>query len=138
MDNFETPEQRLRKIQEELNTAKAQKVPADVEKTSEQAENAAETEIPVSDGESENAEPQICEADAESGEEPHNETESEVPAPQRPQKFTSPKNENGRRNGVSAVLITLTAISAAIAIFSTCVAMVALRKRKTRRKRALK
>lgn len=129
MDNFETPEQRLRKIQNELNTAKAQTVPADVEKTPEQAENAAsETEIPVSDGENENEEPQTCETDAVNGKEPHNETESEVPAPQRPQKFISPKNENRRRNGVSAVLITLTAISAAIAIFSTCVAMVALRK----------
>lgn len=68
MDNFETPEQRLRKIQNELNTAKAQTVPADVEKTPEQAENAAsETEIPVSDGESENAEPTVRDADAESG-----------------------------------------------------------------------
>ena len=130
MDNFETPEQRLRKIQEELNTAKAQTVPADVEKTPEQAENAeSETdaaEIPVPDGE--NEEPQTCETDAVNGKEPHNETESEVPAPQRPQKFTSPKNENRRRNGVSAVLITLTAISTAIAIFSTCGTMVALRK----------
>ena len=88
MDNFETPEQRLRKIQNELNTAKAQTVPADVEKTPEQAENAAsETEIPVSDGENENEEPQTCETDAVNGKEPHNETESEVPAPQRPQKF---------------------------------------------------
>lgn len=130
MDNFETPEQRLRKIQNELNTAKAQTVPADVEKTPEQAENAAsETEIPVSDGESENAEPTVRDADAESGEKRSDGTDSEVPAPQRPQKFTSPKNENRHRNGVSsAVLITLTAISAAIAIFSTCVAMVALRK----------
>ena len=129
MDNFETPEQRLRKIQNELNTAKAQTFPADAEKTPEQAENApSETEIPVPDGENENEEPQTCETDAVNGKEPHNEKESEVPAPQRPQKFTSPKNENRRRNGVSAVLITLTAISAAIAIFSTCVAMVALRK----------
>ena len=127
MDNFETPEQRLRKIQNELNTAKAQTSPADDEKTAENAESETDAaEIPVSDGESE--EPQICEADAESGKERSDGTESEVPAPQRPQKFTSPKNENRHRNGVSAVLITLTAISAAIAIFSTCVAMVALRK----------
>ena len=39
MDNFETPEQRLRKIQNELNTAKAQTVPAGVEKTAENAES---------------------------------------------------------------------------------------------------
>ena len=39
MDNFETPEQRLRKIQEELNTAKAQTFPADAEKTAENAES---------------------------------------------------------------------------------------------------
>ena len=40
MDNFETPEQRLRKIQNELNTAKAQTFPADAEKTAENAESA--------------------------------------------------------------------------------------------------
>ena len=129
MDNFETPEQRLRKIQNELNTAKAQTVPADVEKTAENAESETDAaEIPVPDGESENAEPKVRDADAESGEKRSDGTDSEVPAPQRPQKFTSPKNENRHRNGVSAVLITLSAISTAIAIFSTCVAMVALRK----------
>ena len=129
MDNFETPEQRLRKIQNELNTAKAQTFPADAEKTAENAESETDAaEIPVPDCENENEEPQTCETDAVNGKEQHNETESEVPSPQRPQKFTSPKNENRRRNGVSAVLITLTAISTAIAIFSTCVAMVALRK----------
>jgi len=129
MDNFETPEQRLRKIQEELNTAKAQTFPADAEKTAENAESETDAaEIPVPDGESENAEPTVRDADEESGEKRSDGTDSEVSAPQRPQKFTSPKNENRHRNGVSAVLITLTAISAAIAIFSTCVAMVALRK----------
>ena len=69
MDNFETPEQRLRKIQNELNTAKAQTVPADVEKTAENAESETDAaEIPVPDGESENAEPKVRDADAESGE----------------------------------------------------------------------
>lgn len=129
MDNFETPEQRLRKIQNELNTAKAQTFPADAEKAAENAESETDAaEIPVPDGESENAEPMVRDADAESGEKRSDGTDSEVPAPQKPQKFTSPKNENRHRNGVSAVLITLTTISAAIAIFSTCVAMVALRK----------
>ena len=129
MDNFETPEQRLRKIQNELNTAKAQTFPADAEKTAENAESETDAaEIPAPDGESENAEPTVRDADAESGEKRSDGTDSEVPAPQRPQKFTSPKNENRHRNGVSAVLITLSAISTAIAIFSTCVAMVALRK----------
>ena len=129
MDNFETPEQRLRKIQNELNTAKAQTFPADAEKTAENADSETDAaEIPVPDGESENAEPMVRDADAESGEKRSDGTDSEVPAPQRPQKFTSPKNENRHRSGVSAVLITLTAISVAVAVFSTCVAMVALRK----------
>lgn len=107
MNSFETPEQKLRKIQEQTDAARASS-----ETDGDGKEPKREEEIGTADGEPKSG------SDA-------NETASFEP---RQRKFSTPPSEKGRKNGLLALLICLTAVSVATAVFSVCVALAALQK----------
>ncbi len=119
MNSFETPEQRLRKIQEELDSAKAEQIRVD-------AKTEADGRFSSADGE-----PLTPTADekGDAGDAARAETaENAAFEPRQEQRFASPGSENKQKSVLTAVLTALTAISVAVAVFSACVAMVALRK----------
>ena len=138
--NFETPEQKLEKIREEINAAKAVSDGRVASEADEAAENGGAYDCAAEQSPSDRSaeEPNkgetetvdgSAETDTANG---YGEAKTEPlprPAYNQPQvRFTAPQREKKSGKAAFAVMITLTAVSLAVAILSSCIALLAYKR----------